>query len=92
MTGLDIFALIVLLVLIMCGLTAWAFLGMFPGKIAHKRNHPQAEAINVCGWLGAITMGLLSPLAFIWAFTNPAFSLTGQTKSKPVTEAEETNS
>ena len=90
MTGLDIFALIVLLVLIICGLAVWALLGMFPGKIAHQRNHPQAEAINVCGWWGAITLGLLTPIAFIWAYTNPASSLTGQTPKEPVTEAEET--
>ena len=42
-----------------------------PGRIARKRNHPQAEAINVCGWWGAITLGILSPLAFIWAYTRP---------------------
>ena len=77
MTGLDIFALIVLLVLIACGLAAWALLGMYPGKIARQRNHPQAEAINVCGWWGALTMGLLTPFAFIWAYTNSSVSLTG---------------
>ena len=78
MTGLDIFALIVLITLIVCFLALWALLGMFPGKIAHQRNHPQAEAINVCGWWGAITMGVLSPIAFIWAYTNPKATLTGQ--------------
>jgi len=54
MSGLDIFALIVLIVLIVCGLAVWALLGMYPGKIAQQRNHPQADAINVCGWWGAI--------------------------------------
>jgi len=80
MTGLDIFALIVLIVLIICGLAVWALLGMYPGKIARQRNHPQAEAINVCGWWGAITLGVLTPLAFVWAYTNPAVSLTGRDK------------
>lgn len=69
MTGLDIFALVILLTLTLCALGIWVLLGMAPGKIARARNHPQAEAINVCGWWGAITMGLLSPLAFIWAYT-----------------------
>jgi len=69
MTGLDIFALIVLIVLVLAGLGAWLVLGMMPGRIARKRNHPQAEAINACGWWGAITLGILSPLAFIWAYT-----------------------
>lgn len=75
---MEIFALIVLVVLVVSVLAAWAFLGMYPGKIARERNHPQAEAISVCGWWGAITMGILSPLAFIWAYSNPSSSLTGR--------------
>ena len=67
---LDIFALIVLLVLLGAAVALWVFLGMMPGKIAHERQHPQADAISVCGWWGVITMGLLLPLAFIWAYTN----------------------
>ena len=80
MTGLDIFALIVLVVLILCGLGGWALLGLYPGKIARERNHPQADAINACGWWGALTMGLLTPLAFIWAYTNPNATLQGDSK------------
>jgi len=34
MTGLDIFAMIVLIVLIVCGLAAWVMLAMYPGIIA----------------------------------------------------------
>ena len=79
---MEIFALIVLLVLVASALAAWAMLGMLPGKIARDRNHPQAEAISVCGWCGAITLGILSPLAFIWAFTNPSHSLTGRPLEK----------
>lgn len=70
MSALDIFALIVLLVLLAAVIAIWVILGMMPGKIARSRNHPQAEAINVCGWWGVITMGILMPLAFIWAYTN----------------------
>jgi len=71
MTGLDIFALIILLVLLTVSVTIWVVLGMLPGRIARERQHPQADAINMCGWWGAITMGILSPLAFIWAYTRP---------------------
>jgi hypothetical protein len=71
MTVLDVFALIVLVVLVAAAVGTWIILGMLPGKIARQRNHPQAEAINVCGWWGVITMGVLLPLAFIWAYTNP---------------------
>ena len=44
MTGLDIFALIVLIVLVAAALAIWAMLGMYPGKIARQRNHPQAAS------------------------------------------------
>ena len=71
MDGLDIFALIILLVLAVVVVGIWVALGMLPGKIALSRNHPQAEAINMAGWWGVITMGLLLPLAFIWAYTKP---------------------
>lgn len=71
MTVLDVFALIVLLVLVAAALGTWLILGMLPGRIARQRNHPQAEAVSVCGWWGVITMGVLLPLAFIWAYTHP---------------------
>ncbi len=74
---MDIFALIVLIVLLLCGLAAWAAIGYFPGKIARDRGHPQAEAISVCGWMGALTFGILAPLAFVWAYTSPEATLTG---------------
>lgn len=92
MTGLDIFALIVLIVLIATGLAVWAMIGMYPGKIARDRGHPQADAISVCGWIGAITFGVLSPIAFVWAFTNPEASLGGQPRTsatQPVEDSEE---
>jgi hypothetical protein len=71
MSGLDIFALVILMVLLAAGVGIWVSLGMMPGRIARARNHPQADAINICGWFGVITMGILCPLAFIWAYTNP---------------------
>jgi hypothetical protein len=71
MTALDIFALFILLVLLASGVGIWVLLGMLPGRIARERNHPQADAIGTCGWFGVITMGILCPLAFIWAYTTP---------------------
>ena len=76
MTGLDFFALIVLLVLLAAAIGIWVILAMLPGKIAHSRHHPQAEAIAICGWLGALTMGILSPIAYIWAYTKTQAQLT----------------
>jgi uncharacterized protein DUF3302 len=68
MSFLDVFALIILFVLVAAAVGVWVILGMLPGRIARQRKHPQAEAIAVCGWWGAITLGLLMPIAFVWAF------------------------
>jgi hypothetical protein len=68
---LDYFALAVLLILGAAGVVIWVLLGIMPGRIARDRNHPQADAIGVCGWWGVLTMGLLLPLAYIWAYSNP---------------------
>ena len=89
MTGLDIFALIVLIVLVAAGLGIWALLGAYPGKIARERKHPQADAIAVCGWWGAITLGILTPVAFIWAYTNRDATLRGMPTKTPGDEASE---
>ena len=80
---LDYFALIVLLLLVGLVVAGWLLLAMWPGQIAKKRNHPQAEAINVMGWWGAITMGILAPIAWVWAYTNPNATLAGDVKSDP---------
>ena len=76
---MDWFALLVLLILGAAVVAAWVVLGMMPGRIARERKHPQSDAIAVCGWWGVITMGLLLPLAFIWAYTTP-------TANKPESE------
>ena len=84
MSGLDLFALIVLSVLSIAAIGGVIALGMAPGRIARGRNHPQAQAIAVCGWWGIITMGLLLPLAFIWAYTVPSSTVAdGQGLSEP---------
>jgi len=51
-------------------------LGGLPGAIARARNHPQAAAITVCGWMGIITL-VLWPLALIWAYLKPGEALSG---------------
>ncbi|MDC0936689.1 DUF3302 domain-containing protein [Pirellulales bacterium] len=65
--SIDYLALAVLLILVAAAVVIWVMLGIMPGRIARDRNHPQADAIRVCGWWGVLTMGLLLPLAYIWA-------------------------
>ncbi len=70
MSGLDIFAWVVLVVLIVTAIAVFITLAMLPGKIAKQRQHPYDEAITVAGWLGAILGGVFWPLALIWAFAH----------------------
>ena len=69
---LDIFALIVMGILIAVVIIAVVKLGPLPGNIAKKRGHPQADAINVLGWIGVITLGVSWLIALVWAFTRTA--------------------
>ncbi len=71
MSGLDIFAIIVLIILLLAAVAIWVVLAMLPGKIAKSRNHPQAEAINIGGWLGALFAGVLWPIFLVWSYTKP---------------------
>ncbi len=68
---LDYLALLVLSVLGISCIGGLILLGMMPGRIASARNHPQCAAISACGWWGLLTMGLLLPIAYIWAYSSP---------------------
>lgn len=69
---LDIFALIVIAILIAVVIWLVVLLGFTPGKIARKRNHPQAEAITALGWIGIITLGASWLVAIVWAYYIPS--------------------
>lgn len=56
-------------------------LGGLPGSIARARGHPQADAINICGWMGVITL-VLWPIAMVWAYLSPAKPATGKRLSE----------
>lgn len=68
---LDIFALVVIALLLAVVIWLVVLLGNMPGDIARKRQHPQAEAISVLGWIGIITMGLGWFVAIVWAYYKP---------------------
>jgi hypothetical protein len=44
---------------------------VMPEKIAHKRHHPQLEAIKTLCLLSLVFGGLLWPIAWLWAYTKP---------------------
>jgi hypothetical protein len=66
---LDIFALVVMGVLVAFVILLVVKLGPIPGNIAKSRGHPQADAINALGWVGVVTLGLAWPIALVWAYT-----------------------
>lgn len=68
---LDIFALVVMLVILAAVIWLVVLLGPLPGRIARDRSHPQADAIHVLGWIGLITLGVAWLVALVWAYTRP---------------------
>jgi CBS domain containing-hemolysin-like protein len=44
---------------------------ILPEKIAHKRHHPQFEAIRTLCLLSLVFGGLLWPFAWLWAYSKP---------------------
>jgi Protein of unknown function (DUF3302) len=67
----DIIAFVVFGVLVAAAVIVVVVLGSLPGRVAWQRGHPQAAAITVAGWLGLATLGILWPVALIWAFLQP---------------------
>ncbi len=80
---LDIFALVVIALLI--GVVIWlvVLLGNMPGDIARKRNHPQSDAISALGWIGLITMGLGWFIAIVWAYYKSETPASAELDSDP---------
>jgi hypothetical protein len=70
MTGLDIFAWIVLVVLAASTIFVVVFMAMLPGMIAKSRNHPWAQAVTVAGWVTLFFGFVLWPAALIWAYVD----------------------
>ena len=66
--GFDIFAFVVFAVLLAATVVIIVLLGALPGKIAVRRCHPQAAAVNAAAWISMVTLGALWPIALVWAF------------------------
>ncbi|MVT67298.1 DUF3302 domain-containing protein [Bradyrhizobium pachyrhizi] len=85
---LDAFAFAVFAVLIAVAVIIIVSLGQLPGRLAQQWGHPQASAVNVAGWIGIATGGLLWPLALIWAFIAPSGSDASKSNQLVGTDAE----
>jgi hypothetical protein len=69
-SGYDIFAWIVLVILIAAIVAVFCIMGSLPGHIARSRGHPQAQAVTVAGWITLIFGFALWPVALIWAYVD----------------------
>lgn len=67
MSGLDIFAWIVLVVLVASTVFVIVFMAMWPGMVARRRGHPWAEAVAIGGWVTLFLGFVLWPVVLIWA-------------------------
>jgi len=54
------------------GIVLFWLVHVLPEKIAHKRHHPQRDAIQTLCLLSLVFGGLLWPIAWLWAYTKPA--------------------
>ena len=70
-TAADIMALVVLFLVPAVVIVLFWIVHVLPEKIAHKRHHPQRDAITTLCLLSLVFGGLLWPLAWICAFTKP---------------------
>jgi CBS domain containing-hemolysin-like protein len=67
----NVIALVVIVIVPIVLVVAFWLVHILPEKIAHKRRHPQTEAIQVLCLLSLVFGGMLWPLAWLWAYTKP---------------------
>jgi hypothetical protein len=53
------------------GIAIFWLVHILPEKIAEKKKHPQAHAIQCLCLLSLVFGGLLWPIAWLWAYTKP---------------------
>ena len=70
MSILDLFAWIVLAILVISVVGMIFIAGSLPGHIARTRGHPWAQAVRMAGWITLFFGFALWPLALIWAYVD----------------------
>jgi Protein of unknown function (DUF3302) len=84
----TVIALFVLFVVPVVLIVLFWMVHILPEKIAHKRHHPQFEAIRTLCLLSLAFGGLLWPIAWIWAYSKPVmYKLAYGTDRLPHTAA-----
>jgi CBS domain containing-hemolysin-like protein len=70
-TAADVMTWVVLIVAPAIAIALFWIVHILPEKIAEKRKHPQAKAIQTLCILSLFFGGLLWPLAWLWAYSKP---------------------
>jgi hypothetical protein len=70
-TVADVLTWVVLVVAPIIGIVVFLLVHILPEKVAEKRQHPQAAAIQCLCLLSLVFGGLLWPLAWLWAYSKP---------------------
>ena len=70
-TFADWMAIVVLIIVPIVVIVLFWLVHVMPERIAEKRHHPQASAIQVLCLLSLVFGGLLWPIAWLWAYTRP---------------------
>ena len=70
-TAANIVAWVALILVPIIGIVVFWIVHVMPEKIAHKRHHPQTQAIQTVCLLSLVFGGLLWPIAWLWAYTKP---------------------
>jgi CBS domain containing-hemolysin-like protein len=67
----DVLTWVVIVIVPVIGIAVFWLVHVLPEKIAEKKGHPQAPAIQVLCLLSLVFGGMLWPLAWLWAYTKP---------------------
>ena len=67
----NVISWVVLILAPIVGIVVFWLVHILPEKIAEKRKHPQAKAIQTLCLLSLVFGGMLWPLAWLWAYTKP---------------------
>src|SRR3954449_12327590 len=70
-TAADVMALVVLFIVPVVAIVVFWIVHVLPEKIAHRRHHPQRDAITTLCLLSLVFGGRLWPIAWLWAYTKP---------------------
>jgi hypothetical protein len=70
-TAAEVVSWIVLFAVPLIAIVVFWIVHVMPEKIAHKRHHPQRQAIQTLCLLSLVFGGLLWPIAWLWAYTRP---------------------